>query len=57
MKKSDMINRILEISSLYERQMLEKMDDEEIVEIFEELTDFSDMYPNGRDYDAEDEEF
>lgn len=57
MKKSDMINRILEISSLYERQMLEKMSAKEIVGIFEELTDFSDIYPNGRDYDAEDEEF
>lgn len=57
MNKNDMINRILEISSLYDKKTLSNMSKDDIVEIFEEITDTSDMFPNGRDFDAEDEDF
>lgn len=57
MNKNDMINRILEISSLYDKKTLSNMSKDDIVEIFEEITDTSDIFPNGRDFDAEDEDF
>lgn len=57
MNKNDMINRILEISSLYDKKTLSNMSKDDIDEIFEDITDTSDMFPNGRDFDAEDEDF
>lgn len=57
MNKNDMINRILEISSLYDKKALSRLPKHDIVEIFEDITDDYDMFPNGRDFDAEDEEF
>ena len=35
---------------------LEIMTESELKELFDDLTDHSDMFPNGRDYDAENED-
>ena len=35
---------------------LKKMTKAELKALLDDLTDHSDMYPNGRDYDAEDED-
>ena len=35
---------------------LKKMTKAELEDLFDDLTDHSDMFPNGRDYDAEDED-
>lgn len=56
MLKKDLINRILEIASYYEGDDLKGMSRIELEDILEEITGDSDMYPNGRDYEAEDEE-
>ena len=57
MKKSELIVAIHEIDSSRDELELKKLSKEELEELYEDLTDDSDMYPNGRDYDAEDEDF
>ena len=56
MGKSDLIAAILEIDSCHEKSELKKMSLDELKKIYEDLTDESGMYPNGHDYDADDED-
>ena len=57
MKKSELIVAIHEIDSSRDELELKKLSKEELEELYEDLTADSDMYPNGCDYDAEDEDF
>ncbi|MCD2347399.1 hypothetical protein [Clostridium guangxiense] len=52
MNRKDIIERLLELGE--DKQELRKMKKDELEELLEEYTDESTMYPNGRDYDAED---
>lgn len=56
MRKNEKIQYILENNSSYDREKLEEMTKEELNRIFADESDNSDMFPNGRDYDAEDED-
>lgn len=56
-EKGKYAEKILEITSIYDKDELLNMSIEEIEEIFEELTDTASLFPNGRDFDAEDEDF
>lgn len=51
MKKSELIELLLEYGE--DIKELKKMTKDELEELYEEYTDTSDMFPNGRDYDAE----
>lgn len=57
MNKSELINRLLELTSNYTLQELRAMHKDELEELLEEHTDESSMFPNGRDTDSEDEDF
>lgn len=54
--KKDLIRRILELNTCVTKEELLEEDVEELLERLEDLTDDSDMFPNGRDFDAEDED-
>ena len=51
-------NRIIEILIKYnfDREELKGQSKEELEELLQEHTDWSDLYPNGRDFDSEDED-
>ena len=55
MKKADLIDLLVTDYGEDEAE-LKKMSKAELEELFDELTDESGMFPNGRDYDAEDED-
>lgn len=57
MLKQEIIYRLLEIGVPYTKSELQKMDKADLKEMLNELTDSSEMFPNGRDYDSEDEDF
>lgn len=57
MNKSELINRLLELTSNYTLQELRAMHKDELEELLEAHTDESSMFPNGRDTDSEDEDF
>ncbi len=57
MNRNEKIQYILERESLYDRDELRAMSDEELDLTIADIDDDSDMYPNGRDYDAEDEDW
>lgn len=57
MNKSELINRLLELTSNYTLQELRAMHKDELEELLEGYTDESSMFPNGRDADSEDEDF
>lgn len=51
MKKSELIEELIEHGE--NKEELKKMTKDELEELYEEITDSSDLFPNGRDYDAE----
>lgn len=51
MRKSELIELLLEYDE--DIKELKKMTKDELEELYEEYTDTSVMFPNGRDYDAE----
>ena len=54
--KRTLISRIMELDhSVTKEELLEESIDE-LNERLEELCDTSDLFPNGRDYDAEDDD-
>ena len=55
MKKNELIRILVDCFYQDEKEMRE-MTKEELEEMYRDLEDTSDMYPNGRDFDAEDEE-
>lgn len=55
MKKADLID-LLVSDYWQDEKELKKMTKAELEELLDELTDESNMFPNGRDYDAEDED-
>lgn len=55
MRKADLIDLLVSDYGQDEAE-LEIMTESELKELFDDLTDESDMFPNGRDYDAEDED-
>ena len=56
MNKTEKIEYILEHDGSYDNDELRVMKNEELDDIVEELSDESGMFPNGRDYDVEDED-
>lgn len=56
MRKNELI-KILVDNYFQDYDEVSSLTKEELEELLEELEDSSDMYPNGRDFDAEDEEF
>lgn len=57
MSKSEKIQYILELDSSYTEEDLKKLSNKELDSMITDINDDSDMFPNGRDYDAEDEDF
>ena len=57
MKKAEKIQLLLEYHPWLEEAELKKMKVAEIDALMDELDDESVLYPNGRDYDAEDEDW
>lgn len=57
MSKSEKIQYILEWDSSYTEEDLKKLSNKELDSIITDINDDSDMFPNGRDYDAEDEDY
>ncbi len=57
MSRNEKIQYIQENDSSYSRDELKKMSNKELDAIKADIDDDSDMYPNGRDYDAEDEDW
>lgn len=57
MSKSEKIQYILECDSSYTEEYLKKLSNKELDSMITDINDDSDMFPNGRDYDAEDEDF
>lgn len=57
MRKAEKIERLLELCHWFTEAELKKKKVEELDELLDEFTDDSDLYPNGRDYDAEDEDW
>lgn len=57
MSKSEKIQYILEWDSSYTEEDLKKLSNKELDSMITDINDDSDMFPNGRDYDAEDEDF
>ena len=57
MSKSEKIQYILEWESSYTEDDLKKLSNKELDSIITDINDDSDMFPNGRDYDAEDEDY
>lgn len=57
MRKSEKIETLLQYNCSLDETELKKMTVSEIDELIDGLNDDSDMYPNGRDYDAEDEDW
>jgi hypothetical protein len=55
--KKDLIRRILELDTCVTKEELLEEDIEDLLEKLEDLSDDSDMFPNGRDFDAEDDDF
>lgn len=55
MSRNEKIQYILGNDPSYGMEDLKEMSSKELDAIIEDLNDDSDMYPNGRDYDAEDE--
>lgn len=53
MKKKELIDYLVEEYD-EDRKELKKMTKDELQEMLENYTDTSDLFPNGRDYDAED---
>ena len=53
-KKSEIIEFLLKYN--YDYDELKKQKKEELEELFEEHTSTSDVFPNGRDVDSEDED-
>lgn len=51
MKKSELIELLIEHGE--DEKELKKMTKDELEELYEEITDTSNLFPNGRDYDAE----
>ena len=57
MKRNEMIKEILKKCSDYEKEEFDEMTDKEVELAYYEIVDNTDMFPNGRDFEAEDEEF
>lgn len=57
MRKAEKIEILLQYSSWLDKDELQKLSSKELDELIDELSDTSDLYPNGRDYDAEDEDW
>lgn len=57
MSKSEKIQYILEWDSSYTEEDLKKLSNKELDSMITDINDDSDMFPNGRDYDAEDEDY
>lgn len=57
MKKDEKIEILLQYSPWLDETELKQMTVAELDELIDDLSDDSDMYPNGRDYDAEDEDW
>lgn len=51
MTKSELIELLIEHGE--DKNELKKMKKDELEELYDELTDTSNLFPNGRDYDAE----
>lgn len=56
MTRKQLIDRIKEICPAFDDEELQEMSTDELQEQLDELSDDSDMYPNGRDTEAEDED-
>lgn len=54
MNKSEIIEFLLKYN--YDYDELKKQSKKELEELFEEHTDTSNLFPNGRDFDSEDED-
>ena len=57
MRKAEKIEILLQYSPWLDETELKQMTVSELDELIDDLNDDSDMYPNGRDYDAEDEDW
>lgn len=57
MSKSEKIQYILEWDSSYTEEDLKELSNKELDSIITDIDNDSDMFPNGRDYDAEDEDY
>lgn len=57
MKRNEMIKEILKKYSDYEKEEFDEMTDKEVELAYYEIVGNTDMFPNGRDFEAEDEEF
>lgn len=57
MKRNEMIKEILKKCSDYELEEFEEMSDKDVELAYYEVLGSNDMFPNGRDFEAEDEEF
>lgn len=55
MGRKELIQYILEYDPSYDEEELNEMSTGKLNAIYKEINDDSDMHPNGRDYDAEDE--
>ena len=56
MTKEELITALISFDSSLELKELRKTSKIELLEMLEEFTDTTDIFPNGRDYEAEDEE-
>lgn len=57
MRKAEKIEILLEYHPFLDKADLKKMKAAELDALMDELDDDSVLYPNGRDYDAEDEDW
>ena len=57
MRKDEKIETLLQYSPWLDETELKQMTVTDLDELIDDLSDDSDMYPNGRDYDAEDEDW
>lgn len=57
MKRNEMIKEILKKYSDYEKEEFDEMTDKEVELAYYEIVGNTDMFPNDRDFEAEDEEF
>lgn len=57
MERNEMIKEILKKCSDYELEEFEEMSDKDVELAYYEVLGSNDMFPNGRDFEAEDEEF
>lgn len=54
-KREEMIESLINMQ--FDKNALNSMDNDELKELYDEFSDDSILFPNGRDYDAEDEDW